>query len=74
MPIKKFKTFEDAALDNIKPFPDKKYYDQVRNFFNLFEKLLSVSKKRSFRGIIKFKDFASAERHKEESLLHRETE
>lgn len=74
MPIKKFKTFEDASLDNITPFPDKKYYDQVRIFFNLFEKLLSVSKKRSFRGIMKFKDFASAEKHKEAFFLNSETE
>ncbi|MCX8010775.1 MAG: hypothetical protein N3A61_06455 [Ignavibacteria bacterium] len=66
MPIKKFKTFEEATLDNVTPYPDEHYYDQMRKFLNIYYELYIKRKKKHFRGIMKFKDFESFNKFKEE--------
>jgi hypothetical protein len=65
MPVKKFKTFEEAQRElwNFNPGPD--YYKSVSDLFNLMEKL---QKRHCEKGVHKFKTFEMANKHRLQGL------
>jgi hypothetical protein len=66
MPIKKFKTFEDARKDLWSSNPDEKYYESVRN---LFEFACEICPPFYPHGIFKFKTIEEANKHRDEIIL-----
>lgn len=54
MPVKKFKTFEEAERDLWVFNPDKEYYEHVKRMFEFWDKL---PRKKVIPGIQKLKTF-----------------
>jgi hypothetical protein len=54
MPIKKFKTFEEASKDLWLMKTNKEYFEHLKDYFEFWSKLSTVKFK---KGIVKFKNF-----------------
>jgi len=54
MPIKKFRTFEEASKDLWVIETDKDYFEQLKDYFEFWSKL---SQNKNKKGIKKFKDY-----------------
>lgn len=66
MPVQKFKTFEEAEIALLNPYPDDAYFSRVAELWNFADKLNRVSYP---RGIFKFRTLEDANRHREELEL-----
>ncbi len=66
MPVKKYKTFEEAEKDLWVFNPDKNYYKKLRTILN-FDIMINV--KKFPRGIYKYKTFEEAENHRWKTLI-----
>jgi hypothetical protein len=66
MPIKKFKTFEEAELALMNFNPDDKYLARVGELWEFANKLNPISYP---KGIFKFKTIEEANKHREEIEL-----
>jgi len=66
MPVKKYKTFEEAERDLWVLNPDEEYYKRLKSFL-CFSLMINV--KKFPRGIYKYKTFEEAEKHRFETLF-----
>ncbi len=62
MPVKKYKTFEEAEKDLWIINPDEKYYEKVWKMFEFSTEILK--NKNVPRGVFKYKTFEEAEKDK----------
>lgn len=66
MPVRKFKTFEDAERALWYSNPDCEYYKKLCAFFKLFSRLSKFSYP---KGVFKFRSLAEAEEHKMRAIV-----
>jgi hypothetical protein len=62
MPVKKFKSFQEATEDLWCLHPDQAYYNRVRRFYEFAAHFVKLNHP---RGIFKFKSFEEAEAQKQ---------
>ena len=62
MPVKKYKTFEDAEKDLWVLNPDEEYYKKIWELFKFSSEILKSRNIR--RGVFKYKTFEEAEKDK----------